>query len=83
MGNSNSLLHQVVHAPYSFMAEDLKNGDEVMNQSYREFLNGYSSEQNIKMLCGVYRGICEGYAKAMRDIMKEAGMNSVAMEHIE
>ncbi|MBR3635968.1 MAG: hypothetical protein IKN47_07210, partial [Lachnospiraceae bacterium] len=64
MGNPNSLLHQVVHAPYSFMAEDLKNGDEVLNQSYREFLNGYSSEQNIKMLCGVYRSICEGYAKA-------------------
>ncbi len=64
MGNPNSLLHQVVHATYSFMAEDLKNGDEVLNQSYREFLNGYSSEQNIRMLCGVYHSICEGYAKA-------------------
>ncbi len=64
MGNSNSLLHQVVHAPYSFKAEDLKNSDEVLNQSYRDFLKGFSSEENIKMLCGVYRGICEGYAKA-------------------
>ncbi len=64
MGNPNSLLHQVVHAPYSFKAEDLKNGDEVLNQCYRDFLKGFSSEQNIKMLCGVYRGICEGYAKA-------------------
>lgn len=64
MGNVNSLLHQVVHAPYSFKAEDLKNSDEVLNHSYRDFLTGFSSEQNIKMLCGVYRGICEGYAKA-------------------
>ena len=64
MGNENSLGHQVVHAPYDFKAEDLENGDEVLNQSYRAFLKGFSSEQNIKMLCGVYRGICEGYAKA-------------------
>nr|MCR5235026.1 hypothetical protein [Lachnospiraceae bacterium] len=64
MGNPNSLLHQVVHAPYSFKAEDLKSDDEVLNQNYRDFLKGFSSEQNIKMLCGVYRGICEGYAKA-------------------
>ena len=35
-----------------------------VNYIYREFLNGFSSEQNIKILCGVYRGICEGYAKA-------------------
>ncbi len=64
MGNTNSLLHQVVHAPYSFKPEDLKNGDEVLNKTYRGFLSGFSTEQNIKMLCGVYRGICEGYAKA-------------------
>ena len=64
MGNTNSLLHQVVHAPYSFKPEDLKNSDEVLNKTYRGFLNGFSSEQNIRMLCGVYRGICEGYSKA-------------------
>ncbi len=64
MGNTNSLLHQVVHAPYSFAPEDLEKGDEVLNKAFREFLKGFSSEQNIKMLCGVYRGICEGYAKA-------------------
>ncbi len=64
MGNTNSLLHQVVHAPYSFKTEDLENGDEVLNRNYRGFLEGFSSEQNIKMLCGVYRGICEGYARA-------------------
>ncbi|MCR5746926.1 MAG: hypothetical protein K6G03_04405, partial [Lachnospiraceae bacterium] len=76
MGNSNSLLHQVVHAPYSFKAEDLKNGDEVLNQSYREFLKGFSSEQNIKMLCGVYRGICEGYAKAF----SAGALDSIVLE---
>ena len=64
MGNTNSLLHQVVHAPYSFKPEDFENGDEVLNKTYRGFLSGFSSEQNIKMLCGVYRGVCEGYAKA-------------------
>ena len=64
MGNENSLLHQVVHAPYSFKPEDFENGDAVLNKTYRGFLTGFSSEQNIKMLCGVYRGICEGYAKA-------------------
>ena len=64
MGNTNSLLHQVVHAPYSFKAEDLEKDDASLNASYRAFLKGFSSEQNIKMLCGVYRGICEGYAKA-------------------
>nr|MCR5304584.1 hypothetical protein [Lachnospiraceae bacterium] len=65
MGNTTSLLHQVVHAPYSFTAEDLKGlDDESLNAGYRKLLKGFSSEQNIRMLCGVYRGICEGYAKA-------------------
>lgn len=65
MGNQNSLLHQVVHAPYTFVAEDLKNkNDAELNAMYRAFLKGFASEQNIRMLCGVYRGICEGYAKA-------------------
>ncbi len=31
---------------------------------YRSFLQGFTSEQNIRMMCGVYRGICEGYEKA-------------------
>ena len=65
MGNSTSLLHQVVHAPYTFTAADLTGAsDEALNQNYRTFLKGFSSEQNIRMLSGVYRGICEGYAKA-------------------
>lgn len=65
MGNENSLLHQVVHAPYTFEAGDLKNkSDAELNGMYRGFLQGFASEQNIRMLCGVYRGICEGYAKA-------------------
>ncbi|MCR5022882.1 MAG: hypothetical protein K6A90_00930 [Lachnospiraceae bacterium] len=64
MGNPNSLLHQVVHAPYKFKAEDLGKDDAELNQEYRGFLRGFSSEENIRKLCGVYRGICEGYAKA-------------------
>ena len=64
MGNSNSLLHQVVHGSYSFNAEDFEKDDASLNGMLRSFLKGYSSDQNIKMLCGVYRGICEGYTKA-------------------
>ncbi len=64
MGNEHSLLHQVVHTPYTFETEDLKNDDVVLNGRFREFLKGFASESNIRMLCGVYRGICEGYAKA-------------------
>ena len=64
MGNPNSLLHQVVHAPYQFQAEDLGKEDAALNREYRDFLRGFSSEENIRKLCGVYRGICEGYAKA-------------------
>ena len=65
MGNTASLLHQVVHAPYSFDAADLTGKDDAaLHTAYRSFLKGFSSEQNIKMLSGVYRGICEGYTKA-------------------
>ncbi len=64
MGNETSLLHQVVHAPYTFQIEDLKKDDATLNKAYRAFLKGFASEQNIKNMCGIYRGICEGYKKA-------------------
>jgi hypothetical protein len=65
MGNTYSPIHQVVHSIYNFTSDELKNSDdESLNTKYREFLKGFTSEQNIKMLCGVYRGICEGYEKA-------------------
>ena len=65
MGNTNSLLHQVVHNNYNFTPEELTgNDDEALNTKFRENLKGFSSEQNIRLMCGVYRGICEGYAKA-------------------
>ncbi len=64
MGNETSLLHQVVHAPYTFQVEDLKKDDATLNKAYRAFLKGFASEQNIKNMCGIYRGICEGYKKA-------------------
>ena len=65
MGNDNSLLHQVVHAMYDFAPSDLsEKSDTELNQAYRTFLKSFSSEENIRMLSGVYRGICEGYTKA-------------------
>jgi hypothetical protein len=64
MGNDNSLLHQVVQAPYTFKSEDLTKDDAELNAMYRGFLKGFASEQNIRMMCGIYRGICEGYEKA-------------------
>lgn len=64
MGNNNSLLHQVVHAPFKFKVEDLEKDDNTLNAMYRAFLQGFTSEQNIRMMCGVYRGICLGYEKA-------------------
>ncbi|MCR5008845.1 MAG: hypothetical protein K6A76_09740 [Oribacterium sp.] len=64
MGNKNSLLHQVVHTPYTFSNDDLKKDDSELNVMYREFLKRFTSEENIKNVCGVYRGICEGYEKA-------------------
>lgn len=67
MGNNNSLLHQVVHANYNFEASDLTSeGNDKLNREYREFLKGFSTQQNIGMLSGVYRGICEGYTKAFQ-----------------
>jgi len=44
--------------------EDLKKDDATLNKAYRAFLKGFASEQNIKNMCGIYRGICEGYKKA-------------------
>ncbi len=65
MGNDTSLLHQVVHAQYKFEAAGLTSkSDEELNKSYRAFLKDFSSEQSIRTMSGVYRGICEGYSKA-------------------
>ena len=65
MGNENSLLHQVVHTMYTFDTKSLADADDVtLNTQYREHLKKFCSEENIKMLSGVYRGICEGYTKA-------------------
>ncbi len=65
MGNQNSLLQQSVSARYSFEVSDLnEKSDSELNKTCREFLKGFSSEKNIRMLSGVYRGICEGYTKA-------------------
>ena len=64
MGNSDSLLHQVVHASYDFIPKALTQDDEALNIQYREFMKGFASEESIRMLCSVYRGLCEGYTQA-------------------
>ncbi len=65
MGNENSLLHQVVHTSYPLDPKDLTDEDETtLNTRYREHLKKFCSEESIKMISGVYRGICEGYTKA-------------------
>lgn len=65
MGNTSSLLHQVVHFPYSFDPRELsEQTDEELNAKYRAALKGFTSEEAIKKSAGVYRSICEGYSKA-------------------
>lgn len=63
--NESSILLQGGMSNYAFKSADLDTkDDEALNTMFRSYLNDYTSEQNIKMLCGVYRGICEGFAKA-------------------
>ncbi len=77
MGNTYSLLHQVVHMPYSFTPDELaSDSDDTLNNKMRAHLNGFSQDQNIRMMCGVYRGICEGYAKAFQ----AGGLEEIVLE---
>lgn len=65
MGNANSLLHQVVHLPYSLDPRDLsEKTDDELNAEYRAALRGFSSPEAIRRTAGVYRSICEGHARA-------------------
>ena len=65
MGNTESLLHQVVHFNYSFEALELsEKTDEQLNTQFRAALSGFASEDAIKKMAGIYRAICEGYSKA-------------------
>lgn len=77
MGNTNSLLPQVVHYAHNFSVEDLvSKTDEALNAEYRNGIKGFSSEQGIKMAAGVYRSVCEGYAKAFR----YGALNKITMD---
>ena len=68
MGNTDSLLHQVVHFNYSFNVLELsEKTDEELNTEFRAALSDYSREKNIKKAAGVYRSICEGNTKAYID----------------
>ena len=65
MGNTESLLHQVVHFNYSFEALELsEKTDEQLNTQFRAALSGFAAEDTIKKMAGIYRAICEGYSKA-------------------
>ena len=65
MGNTNSLLHQVVHATYDIQPADISSqSDEALNTQFRAFMKGFVSEENLRTMCGVYHGICDGYTQA-------------------
>ena len=65
MGNTDSLLHQVVHFNYSFEVGELSGKtDEQLNTQLRSALSGFAGEEAIKKTAGIYRAICEGYSKA-------------------
>ena len=65
MGNTHSLLPQSVNADYAFTAKDLAElSDAELNSRYRAFLDGFRAEGNIRKMCAVSRGICEGNVKA-------------------
>ena len=65
MGNTNSLLHQVVHFNYSFEPKELsEKTDDELNAKYRAALLGFATEEGIRKSAGIYRSICEGYTKA-------------------
>ncbi|MCI1721895.1 MAG: hypothetical protein LKM35_00500 [Lachnospiraceae bacterium] len=79
MGTENSLLNQVVHATYRFQTGDLcdDSRNEERNTAFRTYLKGFASEQNIRMMTGIYAGIIEGYQKAIA-----ADMMNVVLEKI-
>lgn len=79
MGTENSLLNQVVHETYRFPVGDLcdDSKNEELNTAFRMYQKGFASEQNIRMMTGIYAGIIEGYQKAIA-----ADMMDVVLEKI-
>ena len=69
MGNVHSLQHQVVHTGYHFSADELKaeGSTEKLIRDFRAYLEGFMSEQNIRIMCGIYSGIIQGLIKAQQD----------------
>ena len=69
MGNEHSLQHQVVHTGYSFSADELKaeGSTEKLIRDFRAYLEGFMSEQSIRIMCGIYSGIIQGLMKAQQD----------------
>ncbi|MBQ9437525.1 MAG: hypothetical protein IJU50_04265 [Lachnospiraceae bacterium] len=65
MGNNTSLVHQAVFAQYRFEPSELAaKSDSELNAAFRAYLKEFTSEPSIRMNAGIFRGMCEGYAKA-------------------
>ena len=65
MGNSTSLVHQVVFAQYKFDPSDVSGkSNQELNADFRAYLRQFTSEPSIRMNAGIFRSMCEGYTKA-------------------
>jgi len=80
MGTENSLLNQVIHGTYRFKAEDLTDDGKntELNAAFRTYLKGFATEQNVRMITGIYAGIIEGYQKAIAADMMSVVLKKVA-----
>ena len=66
MENRNSLLHQIVHMTYQADPKMLSDQDSMsFNRDFRTHLKQISNSESIHYLCGLYRGIIEGFQKAI------------------
>ena len=65
MGNSTSLVHQAVFAQYKYEPSDVTGkSDQALSDAFRAYLRQFTSEPSIRMNAGIFRSMCEGYAKA-------------------
>ena len=68
MGNTDSIRHQVVHMTCDFLPSDLyEHDDTVLNRDFRAFLNQFASKENLRMMAGIYHGICDSYARDLQN----------------
>lgn len=64
-GTASSVLPQGIMAQYDFVPEELtKKDDKELNAQFLAYMKGFLTDDNIRMLMGVYRGINENFTKA-------------------